>query len=115
VLKKNKPGWFQYAPTADPKHLGQPYYLNIREYMIHYMNGTEIPHSNTGCGIRSIQGEEAFDFVYWREKDKVDCPECLVKIARLKLLKRPELFPRKAAPKKLGIGSVTTLPVRGID
>ena len=82
--------------------------------MIHYMNG-EIPHTKTGCGLRSIRGEENFDFVYWREIDKVDCPECLVKIAHLKLLKCNELLQREATPKKLGIGSATILPVRGID
>lgn len=83
--------------------------------MIHYMNGTEVPHSKTGCGMRSIQGEERFDFVYWRERIKWIARNALAKLPSLKLLKRPELLPREAAPKKLGIGSVTTLPVRGID
>lgn len=64
--------------------------------MIHYMVGEKIPHSKTGCDIRSVKGEEPFEFVYWRERHKVDCPKCLDKIARLNfLLERRNLMTKE--------------------
>jgi hypothetical protein len=66
--------------------------------IIHYMKGAVAPRSKTGCEIRSVEGKENFEYVYWADREQVTCPDCQVKIAKMMLLKRPELLPRDMPP-----------------
>lgn len=52
--------------------------------MIHVMHGnTNNFHmllSETACGLNA---EQAGSFVYWANREKADCPECLAKVQKL--------------------------------
>jgi len=55
------------------------------------MTGDEVTYSKTGCGIRTVEGQEDFKFVRWPERNKVTCPECLRKINRRSFKMHPLL------------------------
>lgn len=60
--------------------------------MIHYMTGSEVAYSKTGCGIHTLEGQEDFEYVFLTDRDKVTCPECL------KVFKRPEFLMHALLP-----------------
>ncbi len=60
--------------------------------MIHYMTGKGIVTCKVVSNLHLVEGQEGFEYVYWLDRDKVTCPECLRKIGKLLLLQQSKLM-----------------------
>jgi hypothetical protein len=59
--------------------------------MVHYMTGKgKVKCKEVGI-FRPADGKDGLKTVYWVDRDKVTCPECLRKVGRLLQLQQSKL------------------------